>query len=127
MLLLYCRNCGNYFEQFDDLVKHSIDKHNYAPGVECNSCKMGFVDDAKLKSHMEETHSSSDSNENVSKDFQCVLCNKIIMTTIGIERHKELYCEECEKELVLIFTWGFIIKIRIKSKKKHQFMIALVW
>ena len=79
--------------------KHSVEIHGGAPGVTCNFCGKSFVDDDKLKNHKSEQHEHKSDREKSkkSKDFKCSKCNKIIRTSIGVERHTELFCEECKK------------------------------
>ena len=95
----YCKLCGNSFEDFELFAKHSIEKHGEAPGVKCGQCERGFIDQDTLERHVKDEHEIiTKEEENISeKDYQCSLCNKIIRTKTGIERHEELYCEECKK------------------------------
>ena len=79
--------------QFELLVKHSIDKHGEAPGIKCGQCGKGFIDNTMLDKHVSEEHNC----KQPKKDYQCSLCQKVIRTQLGVERHAELFCEECRK------------------------------
>ena len=95
----YCKVCGKYFEEFDLFVKHSVEKHGQAPGVKCSICEKGFADNKTLDNHIEEEHAMENvlTQERNEPTFKCSKCSKVIRTKIGIKRHTELFCEECEK------------------------------
>jgi hypothetical protein len=60
-------------------------------GVACVYCNDTLADNDQLKKHNDDVHNKR------STDFKCSLCQKIIRTNIGIERHTELFCEKCRK------------------------------
>ena len=68
----------------------------------CSNCPFGFKAILDLKSHIELIHTKNDEavaqkSQKMQQDFECLKCKKIIRTNIGIVRHSELYCEQCDE------------------------------
>ena len=95
----YCKTCGKDFEEFDLLVEHSVAKHDEVPGIKCDRCDKSFPDYEAIGKHVVELHTFDEVNTQELKqsDFKCSLCGKVIRTKLGIQRHVELFCEECQK------------------------------
>ena len=94
----YCKRCGISFEDLGLLAKHSIDKYGVIIGVNCAYCNETLAGDDQLKKHNEDVHNTVNQDLNKRRtDFKCSLCQKVIRTNIGIERHTELFCEQCKK------------------------------
>ena len=95
----YCKICGKCFEDFDLLEEHSVEKHEQILGIKCRNCDKSFPDSKLLQTHEKEEHEVDEMIIQDSKqpDFKCSLCGKVIRTKIGIQRHAELFCDECKK------------------------------
>ena len=96
----YCEYCGKDFEEFDSLAEHSEIKHGQVTGRKCGTCDKSFVDSQAVEKHIADKHKAIENinlQELEQSDFKCSLCGKIIRTSLGVQRHEELYCNECEK------------------------------
>jgi hypothetical protein len=93
----YCKRCGNSFEEFGLLAKHSIDKYGELLGVTCVYCGDSLASNEQLKKHNEDVHNKTNQDNKKRMDFKCTLCQKVIRTNIGIIRHTELFCKQCKK------------------------------
>ena len=93
----YCERCGNSFEEFGLLAKHSMDKYGEPLGISCTFCGDALADKDQLEKHKEDVHNTEKQTTKRHTDFRCALCQKIIRTNIGIQRHSQLFCEQCKK------------------------------
>ena len=96
----YCEKCGKDFEEFDALAKHFVKEHGQVTGEICWTCDKRFADSQSVQKHVKEEHENAENIRNQEmnqSDFICSLCGKVIRTSLGVNRHKELFCSECKK------------------------------
>ena len=96
----YCETCGKDFDEFDLLAKHTEKQHGKVTGEKRGNCDKSFRDSQGVEKHAEEEHTTIKNinlQESKQCDSECSLCSKIIRTSLGVQRHEELYCNECEK------------------------------
>lgn len=68
-----CLMCGRQFEEYSDFLNH-VKKHTRKS--ECHICKLTFVSEEKMQSHLERVH-KNDQNE---RSFHCHVSNYFINT-----------------------------------------------
>ena len=105
-------------------VTEPMNKKEPQKTFNCNECPFAFTGMLELNSHIENNHAKKDEavgskSEKRQPDYECSRCKKTIRTNIGIARHSELYCEQCEEcssERV-----SFDIHMGVKHRKGQPF------
>ena len=107
-------------------------KHNETAAFECNICKKKFVNDRKLKRHIE--------SHNPNRRFECHLCDKSFKAKSDLSQHlsihlceKNFICYCCERVFLRKYhlkrhleaktpcDWKFNFKTKLSLQKIHQF------
>ncbi|XP_061788842.1 zinc finger and BTB domain-containing protein 40 isoform X2 [Nerophis lumbriciformis] len=91
-----CRECGKGYIQASGLTAHLQTFHNMQHPLDCLKCCLSFQTLEEHQKHVEEFH---------VKDFhKCSTCNKVLTSTVLLEKHKTLHtgikpftCNLCNK------------------------------
>lgn len=113
-----CSVCSSTFSSYDDLLKHSADRHSDSESFYCNACNVCCVSLSRFKTHVDLEHRyKCDRCDGVFKHresfldhaeihstsgTECRFCKKPFNKTLEMKRHElrhmEKTCRFCGKE-----------------------------